>query len=253
MLVRHEFRVPAPTSNNRLELFRNRVIKSESSELLKGVAELAVDSVLEDGLLKDLPLVGTLVNLFRIGKGVREVFGVKKLAAFFLNLKDVSEDDKKACDEKLGDEKSKMEFYSRLLILLEKLDEVQKANIVSNFFRLYIYNIITRDEFFRFSKIVERGYLGDLLVMHYPLQQIKGMGLPAKELLDLRYDEIVQENLMSLGLLRKKTSEELDRERENPAPKFTEYFPTKMGTKFGFMMYYSTSFLERWRATGWTG
>jgi hypothetical protein len=238
---------------NKLGLFRSQVIKAESAEFLKEAAELAVDSVIEDGLLKELPLIGTLVNLFKIGKGVKEVFEVKKLAAFFLNIQDIDEDDKKAFDEKLGKPEFKEEFYSRLLILLEKLDEVQKAEIIANFFRLYIYNIISKNEFFRFSKIVDRGYLGDLLVMHYPIQQLKGLGAASQELIDLRYDEIVQENLLSLGLLRKKTEDEIEKEKENNLPMSTEYFPTKMGYMFSFMMYYNDNFLDQWRKNGWNG
>jgi len=235
----------------KIELFRSQVVSSGGGDILKDASEIAIDSVLSEGLLKEIPIVGTLVNIYKITKGVKEIVEIKKLAKFLSNLNDVSESERKEFDEKLEhDDASKTEFYGRLLILIQNLDELQKAEIVSNFFKLYIYNIITQSDFFRFANIVNIGYLGDLMVLHYSLQQVKGLGRASEDNRNLLYNILVQENLYSLGLLRKKTEEELAKDKETPLPKHTNYFPTKTGEMFSFMMYYNESTLEGWKKNG---
>ncbi|MDF4560139.1 hypothetical protein P3494_26935, partial [Vibrio parahaemolyticus] len=46
------------------------------------LAEIAIDSVLDDGVLKDIPVVGTAVSLYQTGVAVRERQYVKKLVTF---------------------------------------------------------------------------------------------------------------------------------------------------------------------------
>jgi hypothetical protein len=234
-----------------IALFRSQIISSAGGDILKEASELAIDSALKDGLVKDIPIIGGLVSIYKLGKGIREVFEIKKLSTFLLNLQSVTEKDKKEFDNKLSEgTDSRNDFYARLLLLLQNLDEVQKAEIVSNFFKLYIYSVISKSEFFRFTNIVNKGYLEDIMALHYTAQQVKGFGPATEEQMDLRYDDVVQENLLSLGLLRKKTEEELEKEKEHPYHKHTDYFPTTMGTMFSFMMYYKDSYLDNWKKDG---
>lgn len=240
--------------SNKIASFRARILTSGGGDILKEASELAIDSALQDGFVKDLPLIGSLVSFYKLGKGIKEVFEVRKLSTFLLNLQSVTEEEKMNFDKRISEDlNGSNEFYARLLLIIQSLDEVRKAEILSNFFRLYMYNIITKSDFFRFTNIVSKAYLEDLMALHYTIQQVKGFGRASEEQLNLRYDDIVQENLISLGLLRKKTAEELASEGENLTHKRTDYFPTKMGTKFSFMMYYKDSYLNQWKANGWKG
>ena len=57
-------------------------ISQEGTSILSDCAEIALDSILEDGLLKDIPFVSTAISLYRIGKSIHEREHIRKLAVF---------------------------------------------------------------------------------------------------------------------------------------------------------------------------
>ena len=46
------------------------------------LSETIIDSLLSDGVLKAIPLIGTLVSLFKAGKQIKDMLYLKKLKAF---------------------------------------------------------------------------------------------------------------------------------------------------------------------------
>lgn len=54
----------------------------ELSDLKKEYAELGIDSLLDSGILKEIPLVGTLVGLYNVVGSVRDHIFTEKFSAF---------------------------------------------------------------------------------------------------------------------------------------------------------------------------
>ena len=44
--------------------------------------EIGIDSLLDDGIWKDIPFISTAVSIYRIGHSIRERHHLKKLAVF---------------------------------------------------------------------------------------------------------------------------------------------------------------------------
>ncbi|PKM51754.1 MAG: hypothetical protein CVV02_05685 [Firmicutes bacterium HGW-Firmicutes-7] len=65
-------------------------LKCELIDPLKTVSqdviELSIDSLLEDGLLKDVPIVNTILAVAKFGNGIRERFFLKKSFCFWSNF-----------------------------------------------------------------------------------------------------------------------------------------------------------------------
>ncbi|MBI2474184.1 MAG: hypothetical protein HYV68_00615 [Candidatus Taylorbacteria bacterium] len=95
-------------------------------------AELALDEFFDDGLLKEVPVVKTLVALVKTGIAIKERFFIKKflvfLKEFHLDGEDKEElkEFKKKFDE---DKKYREKITEQILVIVEQLDSVQKAKI----------------------------------------------------------------------------------------------------------------------------
>lgn len=69
--------------NKKLEL----VIKdSDLSSLSKDFAELAIDGVIDQGVLKDIPLVSGIVGILKFGNSINKYFSAKKIYKFLFEL-----------------------------------------------------------------------------------------------------------------------------------------------------------------------
>ena len=55
---------------------------AESFSCLAEIAEAALDSITNDGFLTNVPLISTVVSLYKIGNSIRERAYLKKLAIF---------------------------------------------------------------------------------------------------------------------------------------------------------------------------
>jgi hypothetical protein len=67
----------------------------EFQSVTSDIAEVLIDGVLTDGILKDLPLIGSLVGLVKTGVNVKDRLFVKKLLTFLTQLNEIPADKRK--------------------------------------------------------------------------------------------------------------------------------------------------------------
>ena len=65
-------------------------ITEECSELVSSIAEVTLDSVLEDGLLKDIPIIASAISIYKLGTSVysgdiEDVYKRQALLKHFIN------------------------------------------------------------------------------------------------------------------------------------------------------------------------
>ena len=78
--------------------------------ILSNASEIALDSILEDGLLKEIPFFTTLISVYHIGHQFSELHYLKKLAIFIdeINKNSIEEDKRKHYIKKLTSKTKKM-------------------------------------------------------------------------------------------------------------------------------------------------
>src|SRR5690606_27114115 len=115
--------------------FKSSIFSSEATNLAKDYAEIALDSVLEDGLFKDIPILGSILTLLKIGQSIKEKHLIEKIATFLSCLEDITQEEKDAFLRRLADEDKNEELFKKLLLIIDRIDETLKAEIIGNLFR----------------------------------------------------------------------------------------------------------------------
>lgn len=59
-------------------------ITEDVNNVLTNIGEIALDSVVEDGLLKDIPIISTVINIYKIGTSLKERYYIKNWRNFLL-------------------------------------------------------------------------------------------------------------------------------------------------------------------------
>lgn len=141
------------------------ISKSGAGDLLPDISEFALDAVTNDGLLKDFPIVSTVVSIYKIGRTIRERSYIKKLMAFLVEINKGNIDDEKRRKYVGRITKNKRTIQRELeyiLTLLDRYISEQKAIYCARLFLAYIYEKIDWNLFCQFSEVLDRLLPGDM-------------------------------------------------------------------------------------------
>lgn len=139
------------------------IAKSNIKDVAVDIAELSLDSFLKDGVIKDIPVIGSLFNLYSAGKSIRDEIFLRKIISFLLETQKTSEIDKEKFYKKLiNDHAFKKRVGEVIILILDKIDDLEKPAILGKLFRCYMEGKINFELFHRFATIINNIFLTDL-------------------------------------------------------------------------------------------
>lgn len=149
---------------NNLSLALRDSISEEASSTLSDIAEVGLDSILDDGLFKDIPLISTALSLYRIGRSVKERHYVKKLAQFISSLNNgvVDADSRDYYKQKLeGGNKQRNHELEYIMILIDLYISYDKPDMLAKLYLAYLREDILWQEFAMYAEAIDRFLPGD--------------------------------------------------------------------------------------------
>ncbi len=137
---------------NREEGLENSLIESIARTDLKDVAtqfaEVGLDSVLDDGVVREIPIIGTIVSAASAVITIRDRLFAKKLLRFLENLDDVPVDERQAQITRLASSsKERKRVGETLLLLLDRLNDMEKPALLARAFQAFLNGRIDRSQF----------------------------------------------------------------------------------------------------------
>lgn len=128
-------------------------------------SEIGLDSLIDNPLLKEFPLIKTAYGVAKTVFAVREKHMIKKTLTFIKQLNDNGISNKNYIDykEKLKN-KDKFVFkeLEHILIIIDRYVELNKNKILANLYFNYIDGKISWTQFQELSIIVDNIFIGDL-------------------------------------------------------------------------------------------
>lgn len=153
--------------NDKKESLENDLIKSIGQSELKDIAidfgEIGLDTMLDDGVLKDIPVLGTLAKLYSTGATIREKIFERKLIKFLVSLDKISlEKRRRFIDELSADKDQRRKVGEHLMILLERMDNMEKPEYLAKLLAAYIDKKVDYEMFQRLSGVVDKAFISDI-------------------------------------------------------------------------------------------
>lgn len=140
----------------------NAIKSNELKEITKDLTEVAIDQMLNEGVLKDLPVVGTLYNIYSLSQNISNAFFTKKIIKFLLELNEIPESDRLEFIQNMETEKETQNVGEKILVILNKFDDIDKATILGKIFKITIEGEIEVTTFMRLAYMIDKVYLQDL-------------------------------------------------------------------------------------------
>lgn len=133
------------------------VVGRELGDVVFDAIEVALDQVLTDGVLKELPIIGTVVKLARARQSIAEELFLRMLLRFLRELQSIPAEERSMLLERYPDGSEEQRILGEnLLLALERLDDVQKPTMLARFFVAFIEEKIDYATFSRLAQALER-------------------------------------------------------------------------------------------------
>ena len=168
---------------NDLTISFNDSLLLNTSDILKDYAELGIDSVLDTGVLKDIPIISTIFGVSKVINSVHERNLIKNLLLFLNELNSGNIDKEKLTNYKArlnSDKKEAEKELGRVLIILNQIIDNDKSIMLGKIFKAYVNEKIDWNQFCEFSEIVNRLFLQDVdalkQIYYGRLKETSGMG-----------------------------------------------------------------------------
>lgn len=169
----------------------NSIMKDEIMSLLTDFGEFTLDSFLQDGVIKELPIVGSAFSMVKIGADIRDRIFVEKLKSFIENI-----DKNQKWREKFSNDEECNKISKQLLYIVDSCDDDNKLKLIGMAFNYLVNGEITKDEYFYTVNIISKSfypYLKMLLEIDESDKRFKNDGT--------KYDYFGITHLLNIGVL----------------------------------------------------
>lgn len=143
-------------------------IFSHFNDEIGDLTEIFIDSVLDEGVLRDLPIVGVITGLIKVTKSFIHRNLLKQTLQFIkeFNSGTIAEDKLLEYKEQLNNDKEKAEEeLGRVLLILNSTIDLKKSKMLANMYRNYINGVLSWGEFCEYCEIVRMLQVNDIKIL----------------------------------------------------------------------------------------
>ena len=148
--------------------FETTLLDSTLSDACIDMAELGIDSLLDDGVFKSIPIVSVLVGIGKTAQNLHDRNLLKQTIKFIntFNEKSITPDKLQKYKKHLrNNPKFAEEELGRVLIVLNSNVDLKKSEILARFFRAYVEEQIDWDTFCELADVTSRMFGSDIKLL----------------------------------------------------------------------------------------
>ena len=170
--------------------------KDDLKNLMIGIGEVGLDSIMESGALRDVPILSSLLGGIKTIGNVRNAIFIKKLLSFLNELSETPIEKRQKMIESIElSEDYQLNVGEKLIHIIERSEDHFSSKIIATFFAAFINEQITYTQFLRISKIIDNMYIGDFLSFANESSNLNlDQSLTNTGLVDLYFNEVVVED-----------------------------------------------------------
>lgn len=119
------------------------VVGENVSSIAQDIADTVWTAVIDEDILKDVPIFSVLARVWAVGSAVRDRLFLRKIAAFLQEAGRISPEERERFRKRLAEEpKFAKQSGEKALLLLDKLSELEKARFMGFALRRFVEGAI---------------------------------------------------------------------------------------------------------------
>ena len=179
------------------------VNSKDLKEITLDIVEKVLDNQISNELLKEIPVLKTLVGIKNVYSTYTDRLFIKKTMNVLLELGEVNWKERVELTRELNDEDSS--GTEKILLAIDQLETIKKCKIFGRLCKLKALNKIDVDVFSRLTKLIQDAYIEDLELVDY------FVNLKKSEKRKIHQEEFYP--LISLGIIYQEQPEQIPFEK----------------------------------------
>ena len=152
-------------------------------------AEVIVDSLTENEIVKSIPVVGTALKIISGSRDLRDKIFLSKIQRFIEEVEAISIDEKNEFIKSIKVDKESLSIAGEAaLLVLDKLSDLKKAELLGLYYASFLKGQIDQSQFRRIASAIDIGFIDDI-------EEFLNKGLD-----ELRSQKYFMESLSSSGI-----------------------------------------------------
>ena len=128
-----------------------------------GLAEVVLDNLVDNEIVKEIPIIGSVVGFGKVALGIRERIFLKKIIYFISELKNIPPVKRKKVIDKINNSgKFRTKVGEKLLFIIDRCEDHDKSQLIARMFAAFINEKISYEDFSKSANIIDRIMLEDL-------------------------------------------------------------------------------------------
>ncbi|MBU1044547.1 MAG: hypothetical protein KJ915_09170 [Candidatus Omnitrophica bacterium] len=150
--------------NTLISAFEHTLKDSNLQNITIDLAEVFTDTLMEESIAREIPIIGTVVGLGKTALGIKEFLFLKKIIYFISELKNISATKRYEMIDKIDNSgKFRTKVGEKLLYIIDKCDDHEKSQFIARMFAAFLCQKISYEDFLRSASIIDRTLLEDLI------------------------------------------------------------------------------------------
>lgn len=133
----------------------------ETLSLFTDFGEIGLDALIKDPTLKEIPVLGSFLNIVKLSSNIQDRIFANKLKSFIGNI-----DKNENWKEKFSDEKECKKISKKLMYIIDSADDDEKLEAIGILFNHFVNGEISKSEYFYSCDIIKRAYWPFLKTMY---------------------------------------------------------------------------------------
>jgi len=139
-------------------------------------AEVIVDSLIDNEILKGIPVVSTVVKSIKGAADIRDRIFAAKISTFLKSLESVGPELKEKIRQRVAENpEQSRKVGETVLLVIDRLSDLEKADIIAKVFIAYAFGYLKSDDFQRVVQAIDQAFVSDLKLL------LGSRNLPRKE------------------------------------------------------------------------
>ena len=148
--------------------FKETIFNENTIEVFTDMGEVCVDTLLEEGIVKSIPLLNVVYNLAQVGLQLRERKFIRHTQAFIegFNKGELSKEKiRDYCESLDNDSKKAEKELGRIIFVLDRNIEEEKSKILGLLFKSYISKKIDWIQFCELVEVTDKLFIRDIKIL----------------------------------------------------------------------------------------
>lgn len=128
-------------------------MKYEIMSLLTDYGELTLDMFLRDGIIKELPIVGSTFSMVKISADIRDRIFMEKLKNFIENIEKNTK-----WQERFSDIEECSKISKQLLYIVDSCDDDKKLKLIGMAFNYLVKGEMNKDDYFFIVNMISKSF-----------------------------------------------------------------------------------------------